>query len=56
MLKSFSVFWAPVSRRTERLNSFVEAVAGKRVTYEQLTQGKTWFDAEGGNNVAVSYS
>ena len=31
---------------TERLDSFVDAVAGKRITYERLTQGKTWFDAE----------
>jgi hypothetical protein len=41
---------------TERLDSFVDAVAGKRITYEQLTKGKTWFDAEGGSNVTVSYS
>jgi transposase-like protein len=31
---------------TERLDSFVELVAGKRITYEQLTKGKTWFDAQ----------
>ncbi len=36
-----------VQRHTlQRLASFVDAVAGKRITYEQLTQGKTWFDAE----------
>jgi hypothetical protein len=31
---------------TERLDSFVDAIAGKRITYAQLTKGKTWFDAE----------
>ena len=36
-----------VSRHTtERLDSFVDAIAGKRITYAQLTKGKTWFDAE----------
>jgi transposase-like protein len=36
-----------VSRHTtERLDSFVSAVAGKRITYQRLTQGKTWFDEE----------
>lgn len=35
-----------VSRHTtERLDSFVDAIAGKRITYAQLTKGKTWFDA-----------
>jgi len=29
----------------ERLDSFVDAIAGKRITYAQLTKGKTWFDA-----------
>ena len=36
-----------VSRHTiERLDSFVDAIAGKRITYAQLTKGKTWFDAD----------
>jgi transposase-like protein len=36
-----------VSRHTlQRLDSFVDAIAGKRITYTQLTKGKTWFDAE----------
>ena len=36
-----------VSRHTtERLDSFVGAIAGKHITYSQLTKGKTWFDAE----------
>ena len=36
-----------VSRHTtERLDSFIDAIAGKRITYAQLTKGKTWFDAE----------
>jgi hypothetical protein len=26
--------------------NFVSAVAGKRLTYDRLTQGKTWFDAD----------
>ena len=26
--------------------SFVDAIAGKRITYAQLTKGKTWFDAD----------
>jgi transposase-like protein len=30
---------------TERLSSFVAAIAGKRITYDQLTTGKAWFDA-----------
>jgi hypothetical protein len=34
----------------ERLDSFVDAVAGCRITYERLTQGKTWFDAVEGNS------
>lgn len=32
---------------TERLDSFVSAVVGKRLTYERLTKGSTWFDANG---------
>ena len=36
-----------VSRHTtERLDSFVLAVAGKRITYKKLTKGTTWFDAD----------
>ena len=36
-----------VSRHTmERLDSFVSAIAGKRLTYERLTKGTTWFDAK----------
>ena len=36
-----------VSRHTtERLDSFIDALAGKRITYAQLTTGKTWFDAD----------
>ena len=30
----------------DQLDSFVDAIAGKRITYAQLTKGKTWFDAE----------
>ena len=34
-----------VSRHTtERLDSFVSLVAGKRITYKRLTKGSTWFD------------
>ena len=36
-----------VSRHTlDRLASFVDLVSGCRITHEQLTKGKTWFDAE----------
>lgn len=36
-----------VSRHTtERLDSFIDAITGKRITYAQLTKGKVWFDAE----------
>ena len=31
---------------TERLDSFVSAVAGKRLSYKRLTKGSTWFDAK----------
>ena len=46
----FSLNAGKVSRHTtERLDSFVDAIAGKRITYAQLTKGKTWFDAEDAN-------
>jgi hypothetical protein len=31
--------------RLDRLASFVDLVAGVRITYQQLKGGKTWFDA-----------
>jgi transposase-like protein len=42
---TFRLNQGKVSRHTtERLDSFVSLVAGKRITYKKLTKGSTWFD------------
>jgi hypothetical protein len=46
-LFAFRLNAGKVSRHTmARLASLVQACAGKRTTYEKVTNGKTWFDAE----------